>query len=76
MGLLVTPGQLLMRSEFYYQFGTMLSAGMPIRQCLETLRKSPPHRSLSKPVHQTLIHLEKGFKGAPSVDFLGGGLVR
>lgn len=67
MNLVVTPRQLLVRSEYYHQLGAMLAAGMPVRQSLETLRKSPPSTSLRPGIQNTLLHLEQGFTFTESV---------
>ncbi|MBM3837379.1 MAG: hypothetical protein FJ398_05340 [Verrucomicrobia bacterium] len=60
MPLIVTPRQLRLRGELYYQVGTMLSAGLPLLTALETLHKNPPARSFRHPVARLLTHFERG----------------
>lgn len=60
MALLVTPGQLARRAEFYHQFGQLMNAGIGILQAIEVLRRSPPDRSMRFPLIRMRQFLEQG----------------
>jgi type II secretory pathway component PulF len=60
MSLLVTPGQLALRSELYHQLGALLTAGIPLINALEALHKNPPSRGFRQPVAVLLARLKQG----------------
>ena len=60
MPLIVTPGQLSLRSELYHQLGALLAAGLPLPKALETLQRNPPARSFRKPIARLIFELERG----------------
>jgi len=60
MPLIVTPRQLSQRAEFYYQLGSLLTAGVTLMQALETQYRNPPDRSFREPVSNLLKHLRDG----------------
>jgi type IV pilus assembly protein PilC len=67
MPLIITPGQLQVRSELYHQLGVTLSAGLSITQALEHIKQNPPSRSMRPMVAQWLENL---LAGHPVVDSL------
>ncbi|HEY3854078.1 MAG TPA: type II secretion system F family protein [Verrucomicrobiae bacterium] len=60
MPLIITPGQLQVRSELYHQLGVTLSAGLSITQALEHTKNNPPARSLRPMISQWLDNLNAG----------------
>jgi type II secretory pathway component PulF len=71
MPLIVTPSQLERRAELYHQLGTILAAGMTIRQGLEQLKAHPPSRSMKPAITQWLESLDAGYTVTDSVSRLG-----
>lgn len=61
MPWVVTPKQLQGRSEFYHQFGTLLAAGVPLLQALETLRRTASSKSNSEPIHRAILVVNQGY---------------
>jgi type II secretory pathway component PulF len=74
MPLIITPGQLQLRSELYHQLGMTLSAGLSITQALEHLKKNPPSRALRPMIAQWLDHLLEGHPIVESLRKMGGAL--
>src|SRR5947209_16408721 len=66
MSLLVTPGQLNQRSEFYHQLGQLTAAGISLPQALATQQRAPPASSFRAPLAHLLKQLAEGdtFSGA------------
>jgi type IV pilus assembly protein PilC len=60
MPLIVTPGTFFKRANFYLQLSGMLSAGLPIIQALEMLKKNSPARHFRKPIEDTIRVLQGG----------------
>jgi type II secretory pathway component PulF len=60
MPLIITPGQLELRSELYHQLGITIAAGLSVHQSLEHLKINPPARSLRPMIAQWLEHLQEG----------------
>lgn len=60
MPLIITPGYLTQRSEFYHQLGSMTSAGLGLMPALDMLRKSPPGRSYREPLNQVYDEIARG----------------
>lgn len=60
MPLLVTPGQLARRADFYHQLHQLTSAGIGVIQALELQRRSPPHPSFREPLTRILAQLQAG----------------
>src|SRR6266704_673631 len=60
MPLIVTPGQLATRSEFYHQLSQLTSAGLGILPALEQLKRNPPARSYREPIQRLLAELAQG----------------
>jgi type II secretory pathway component PulF len=67
MPLIVTPGQLRLRSELYHQLGITTAAGLTIPKALENLEKNPPARSMRPMLAQWHENL---LAGAPVVEAL------
>jgi type II secretory pathway component PulF len=60
MPLIVTPGQLAQRAEFYQQLASLIAAGVGLPQALEMVWKSPPSRAFKKPLAFILEQLKRG----------------
>src|ERR1700691_3555738 len=71
MPLIITPGQLRIRSELYHQLGVTIAAGLTIHQALEHIKKNPPSRSLQPKVAQWLDHLLEGHPVVESLRMMG-----
>src|ERR1043166_6779696 len=59
--LLITPGQLARRAEFYHQVGQLTSAGLGLIRALEQLKRSPPARSYREPLEKVVKRLNDGY---------------
>jgi type II secretory pathway component PulF len=71
MALILTPGQLSNRSEFYLQLAQLTAAGVPLIKSLDMLGRNPPARSYRKPLAEILEHLSHGETFAGSLSRLG-----
>src|SRR5438046_6377658 len=60
MPLIVTPRQLSHQAELYHQLASLISAGIPLIQSLEVLRRSPPSSSFRRPLDRVLKQLAQG----------------
>jgi type II secretory pathway component PulF len=60
MALLITPWQLSVRSDLYYQIGSMISAGLRLREAVETLAAHPPSFALRRPLARLAKSLAEG----------------
>src|SRR5689334_13711425 len=60
MALLVTPGQLNKRSDFYHQLASLTAAGLPIVQALESIERNAPGPSYVRPLRAVLSFLHQG----------------
>lgn len=74
MPLIVTPRQLSQRAEFYYQLGSLLTAGVTLVQALETQHRNPPDRSFREPVGRILEQLRQGYTFGDAVERAGSWL--
>ena len=59
--MIVTPGQLTQRAEFYYQLGQLTGAGIGLIQSLEQLYRNPPAQSYRPHIQKALLELSQGF---------------
>jgi type II secretory pathway component PulF len=60
MSLIVTPGQLKQKGEFYHQLAAMTSAGVTIMQGVDMLRRNAPSRQLKKTADHVMQGLVRG----------------
>jgi type IV pilus assembly protein PilC len=60
MPLIITPGQLSRRSDFYHQLGQLTGAGLGLLQALEQLKRNPPDRSYREPITRVLEQIASG----------------
>ena len=60
MSLILTPGQLSRRADFYHQLGQLSGAGLGLVQALEQLKRNPPGPSYRAPVGQVLEQIAAG----------------
>ncbi len=58
--MIVTPGQLNQRAEFYHQLGQLTAAGLGLVRALEQLKSHPPARSYRAPIQRILDELGAG----------------
>lgn len=58
--MIITPGQLSRRADFYHQLGQLTGAGLGLLQALEQLRRNPPDRSYRQPLSQVLEEITAG----------------
>jgi type II secretory pathway component PulF len=72
--MIVTPGQLTQRSEFYHQLAQLTSAGLGLVHALEQLARNPPSRSYREPIQGVLNELAKGYTLSEALDHVSGWL--
>lgn len=58
--MIVTPGQLFRRADFYHQLTQLTAAGVGVTNALQQICHHPPGHSFSKPLQQTLGELAQG----------------
>jgi type II secretory pathway component PulF len=58
--LIITPGQLSRRADFYHQLGQLTGAGLTLVQSLEQLRQHAPDRSYRQPITHVLQDIAAG----------------
>ena len=71
MPLIVTPGQLTHRAEFYYQLSQLTSAGIGLVAALDQVQKNPPARSYREPVQRIINELAQGYTFSESLQRIG-----
>jgi type II secretory pathway component PulF len=71
VGLVITPGQLRQRAEFYHQLTQLTAAGLGLVHGLQQLERNPPSRAYREPLRQLLQHLAEGYSLTDSVQLLG-----
>src|SRR5215471_14759714 len=74
MALIITPGQLAKRAEFYHQLGQLTSAGVGLIRALEQLKRHPPARSYQEPLRRLLEELVHGLTLTEALQRLGAWL--
>lgn len=74
MALILTPGQLAHRAEFYHQLSQLIAAGISLTQALERLQRNPPSRSYRKPLRRLLENINQGATLTESLQALAGWL--
>ncbi len=60
MLLIITPGQLSRRADFYHQLGQLSGAGLGLIRALEQIKRAPPDRSYRAPVGRVLEQISAG----------------
>jgi type II secretory pathway component PulF len=60
MPLIITPGQLSRRADFYHQLGQLSGAGFGLIQALEQIKRSPPAPSYRAPVGRVIEQIAAG----------------
>ena len=60
MPLILTPGQLSQRADFYHQLGQLSGAGLGVIRGLEQLKRTPPASSYRRPIETALAELASG----------------
>ena len=68
MPLIVTPGQLIQRSELYSQLSSLLTAGVALVQALEMIQHKPPSHSYRQPLGAIIAHIQTGASFARPLD--------
>ncbi len=58
--MVITPGQLSRRADFYHQLGQLTGAGLGLVQTLEQIKRNPPDRSYREPTDQVLQQISGG----------------
>ena len=71
MRLIITPGQLSRRAEFYHQLCQLTGAGLGLVQALEQLRNHPPDRSYREPIGRLLEQIADGSTFTDSLERSG-----
>ena len=71
MSLLITPGQLNQRAEFYHQLGQLTAAGISLLQALAALQRAPPAASFRTPITHLLEQLAEGNSFTEALQGLG-----
>ncbi len=71
MALLITPGQLSARSDFYHQIGTSVAAGLPLIRTLRILAQNPPSAGLAPRARRLADRLESGASASEAFRSLG-----
>jgi type IV pilus assembly protein PilC len=68
--MILTPGQISRRANFYFQLGSLLSAGVPIIQALEQGRNNTG-RSYEAPITTILGKLQQGATFSEAIEATG-----
>src|SRR5882762_8924133 len=74
MPLIVTPGQLSRRADFYHQLGQLLAAGLGLPQALQQIQRHPPSRSYREVIRRLLAAIEQGYTFSEALRFIPGWL--
>lgn len=71
MALLVTPGHLSRRAEFYYQLGSTMSAGIALIKALQMVTANPAVRGSRREMLQLIECLQSGLTFTQSMEQVG-----
>lgn len=71
MPLIITPGQLVRRGQFYRQFGQLLTAGIPVLKALDLISHNPPAHSFRKPTQDMIAQVSQGSTLSEAMQHLG-----
>jgi len=74
MALIITPGQLNQRAEFYHQLAQLTAAGIGLPAALDQLERHPPARSYRQPLKRLGTHLAEGYTLTEAIRNLGSWL--
>src|ERR1041385_5250834 len=74
MPLIVTPRNLIQRSELYSQLASLLNAGVALIQGLELIERKPPTFSYRRPLNAIIANIKAGSSFAESLAALGSWL--
>ena len=62
--MIVMPGQLFSRADFYHQLAQLIAAGVGVTNALQQICHHPPAFSFRKPLQKTILalisHLQEG----------------
>ena len=58
--MIITPGQLSRRADFYHQLGQLTGAGLGLLRALDQLKRNPPDRSYRGPIGLMLDQIAAG----------------
>jgi len=58
--VILTPGQLSRRADFYHQLGQLTGAGLGLVRALEELKRHPPDHSYREPIRRLLEQINGG----------------
>jgi type IV pilus assembly protein PilC len=72
--VIITPGQLSRRADFYHQLGQLSGAGLGLLQSLEQLRRNPPDRSYRLPLSRVHEQITGGSTLTEAVQSCGNWL--
>jgi type IV pilus assembly protein PilC len=71
MPLIVTPGLLKRRSEFYRELAALTAAGVPLIRALQEVQRRPPSRSYREPLETVVVRITQGSTLAEAFGRLG-----
>ena len=71
MAVILLPGQLAQRADFYHQFGRLAGSGVPIVQALEIQQRNPPAPAFRQPLSRIISRLNQGDSFSTSIRSLG-----
>jgi type IV pilus assembly protein PilC len=74
MPLIVTPQQLAHRAELYHQLASLTAAGVPLRESLERLLKSPPSKSFRTALVEVNLRISQGHTFSEALERSGNWL--
>jgi len=74
MALIVTPGSLAKRAQFYFQLSSMIRAGLPLIKALESIQRKPPGWGYARSIEVILDHLRQGNSFTAALHQVGGWL--
>jgi len=60
MALIVTPGLLKHRSEFYRELAALTAAGVPLTRALQDVQRRPPSRAYREPLANAVAGITQG----------------
>ncbi len=69
--MVITPGQLSRRADFYHQLGQLTGAGLGLIRALEQLKRNPPDRTYRGPISRVLQQITDGATFTDAVQSCG-----